>query len=242
MIKFFRNIRKSMLKENNVTKYLLYAIGEIILVVIGILIALQVNNWNQERENRLVEKEILSNIKDALLTDLQNTIKFNIEESNRRILVTKSLVDSKSFGSQIPDSVPKYYINMGLNREFSPVVIPFRILESKGLDLIKNNKLKYDIIGLYTLEYGKVFNKIENETYNLRDVYRPEIRKHFTIMPPSFQIRYRPDDIATMLNDKDFMNAITIMYSNNLDLKNLFLEVSEKIKLLVENIQIELNK
>jgi hypothetical protein len=46
MLKFFRTIRKKLIEEYNVRKYLLYAIGEILLVVIGILIALQVNNWN----------------------------------------------------------------------------------------------------------------------------------------------------------------------------------------------------
>ena len=48
MIKFFRKIRQNMIKENKVSKYLLYAIGEIILVVIGILIALSINNWNEQ--------------------------------------------------------------------------------------------------------------------------------------------------------------------------------------------------
>ena len=46
MIKFFRNIRQILIMENNTSKYLKYAIGEIVLVVIGILIALQINNWN----------------------------------------------------------------------------------------------------------------------------------------------------------------------------------------------------
>ena len=50
MIKFFRKIRRKLLTENKISKYLLYAIGEIILVVIGILIALQVNNWNEDRK------------------------------------------------------------------------------------------------------------------------------------------------------------------------------------------------
>ena len=49
MIKFFRRIRQQLLTENNLAKYLLYAIGEIILVVIGILIALQINNWNTSK-------------------------------------------------------------------------------------------------------------------------------------------------------------------------------------------------
>ncbi len=55
MIKFFRNIRQNLLNEGKTTKYLKYAIGEIVLVVIGILIALQINNWNINRLN--IEKE-----------------------------------------------------------------------------------------------------------------------------------------------------------------------------------------
>ncbi|MFH4967884.1 DUF6090 family protein [Gaetbulibacter sp. M240] len=49
MLKFFRNIRKRLLSESKFRNYFLYAIGEIILVVIGILIALQINNWNEAR-------------------------------------------------------------------------------------------------------------------------------------------------------------------------------------------------
>ena len=48
MIKFFKKIRQKLLSENQFSKYLIYAVGEIILVVIGILIALQINNWNEE--------------------------------------------------------------------------------------------------------------------------------------------------------------------------------------------------
>ncbi|MGB5316110.1 MAG: DUF6090 family protein [Robiginitalea sp.] len=55
MIKFFRKIRQRLLTENNFNRYLVYAIGEIILVVIGILIALQINNWNQNRLNENLE-------------------------------------------------------------------------------------------------------------------------------------------------------------------------------------------
>ena len=50
MIKFFRTIRQKLLSEGNTGKYLKYAIGEILLVVIGILIALQVNTWNEKRK------------------------------------------------------------------------------------------------------------------------------------------------------------------------------------------------
>ena len=79
MIKFFRKIRQKMLTENKFSKYLLYAIGEIILVVIGILIALQININNEERKDRNKEKIIL----ETLLSDL---------ESNKE-LVTEGFAD-----------------------------------------------------------------------------------------------------------------------------------------------------
>jgi len=59
MIKFFRKIRQRLLTENKFSKYLIYAIGEIVLVVIGILIALSINNWNEEQKNRIEEKNLL---------------------------------------------------------------------------------------------------------------------------------------------------------------------------------------
>jgi Family of unknown function (DUF6090) len=70
MIKFFRNIRQTMIKENKVSKYLLYAIGEIVLVVIGILIALQINNSNEARKTRATELNFLNNIKEDLQLNL----------------------------------------------------------------------------------------------------------------------------------------------------------------------------
>lgn len=62
MIKFFRKIRQNLLMENKTGQYLKYAIGEIVLVMIGILLALQVSNWNQERKDRISERKLLDNI------------------------------------------------------------------------------------------------------------------------------------------------------------------------------------
>ena len=72
MLTFFRRIRKGLLGSGATSKYLLYAIGEIALVVIGILIALQINNWNNDRIHRNAEKEILSRIIGNLETDRKN--------------------------------------------------------------------------------------------------------------------------------------------------------------------------
>ncbi len=71
MIKFFRKIRKKLLSENKFSKYLIYAIGEIVLVVIGILIALQVNNQNQIKN----EKKALKNYLDKIAINVKSDIK-----------------------------------------------------------------------------------------------------------------------------------------------------------------------
>jgi len=70
MLRFFRTIRKKLIEEDNIRKYLLYAIGEILLVVIGILIALQVNNWNEER----IEQRVAMDIRSSILQDLNRDI------------------------------------------------------------------------------------------------------------------------------------------------------------------------
>ncbi len=75
MLNFFRKIRQRLLSENKFSKYLIYAIGEIILVVIGILIALQINNWNEKRK----EKESLHAIYDLVINDLESDLE-NIPE------------------------------------------------------------------------------------------------------------------------------------------------------------------
>ena len=66
MIKFFRKIRYNLMSDNKTGKYFKYAIGEIILVVLGILIALQINDWNETRKARLKEIEILTDFKKGL--------------------------------------------------------------------------------------------------------------------------------------------------------------------------------
>ena len=71
MLHYLRNIRKKLIIQENVRKYLLYSIGEILLVVIGILIALQINNWNEARKLRASEQNILQNLKSELIINLE---------------------------------------------------------------------------------------------------------------------------------------------------------------------------
>ena len=70
MIKFFRKIRQRLLAENKFSRYLLYAVGEIFLVVIGILIALQINNWNEGLKERATEQSILKQLHSEYQSNL----------------------------------------------------------------------------------------------------------------------------------------------------------------------------
>jgi hypothetical protein len=89
MIKFFRKIRQNLLLEGKTGKYIKYAIGEIVLVMIGILLALQVNNWNQHRINKQKEK--------LLLIELHNEFVKNQEQFENVILVHEKALKSTNY-------------------------------------------------------------------------------------------------------------------------------------------------
>ena len=114
MIKFFRHIRKTLISENNMGKYFKYAIGEILLVVIGILLALQINNWNENRKERSNELKILNtlnaeftrngNTLDSLLLELkviEQSLSFVLQkiEPNPKINFTAVELDSILYNS-----------------------------------------------------------------------------------------------------------------------------------------------
>ena len=81
MLPFFRRIRKNLADENRILKYSRYAIGEIVLVVIGILIALQINNWNEDQKSRKKELTYLENIRADLMMNIDELNSF-IDYSN----------------------------------------------------------------------------------------------------------------------------------------------------------------
>lgn len=91
MIKFFRRIRQKLINEGNLKRYLIYAIGEILLVVIGILIALQLNTWNEHRKLQLLEKEYLIDLRKEFVenqaTALDNIVYHQFSISNAELIL-----------------------------------------------------------------------------------------------------------------------------------------------------------
>jgi hypothetical protein len=163
MIKFFRTIRKDLLGKNKTAKYLKYAIGEIILVVIGILIALQINTWNTNRVERNKEKEYLNNLIEDIKTQ-KTLVQSQIDhEINTKLQCEKALrhLNSTTINA---DSLNIYLTD--ITRKTFVINDPtFQDLKSSGnILLIKNNALRKKIISFYqNLEYSALVIVVSNE-------------------------------------------------------------------------------
>ncbi|MGW9686967.1 DUF6090 family protein [Flagellimonas sp. 2504JD1-5] len=159
MLKFFRKIRQKLLSENKLSKYLIYAIGEIILVVIGILIALQINNWNESKKLRNVEKAYLNEVRNNLI---QDTLLLNKVISARKLRISRFIaLDSSlnySFSKIIgvlpePDKVDHISYFFRNQRDFRSKIGTYKSLISEGKSsLISNRKLFNLIQNVYDVQ------------------------------------------------------------------------------------------
>lgn len=151
MIKFFRQIRQKLLSENKLRKYLLYAVGEIVLVVIGILIALAVNNWNQEKKEQRLVDDILVRLKYDLVKDTINFRNDIIRNTALREDLKELLVELYD-GIDNMEEVKKMSETWDqmLDQAFSPNDNTYQSMLSSGtLGFIQNQDLKDQIIDLY---------------------------------------------------------------------------------------------
>jgi hypothetical protein len=108
MIKFFRKIRQNMIKENKVSKYLLYAFGEIVLVVIGILIALNINNRNIEHQKEVRMQSILQSISDDLATDIlkiNEVLEYEKRQDSLLTIITTGNLTRDNFNNVIASAM-----------------------------------------------------------------------------------------------------------------------------------------
>ncbi len=157
MIKFFRHIRLALLNQNRFGKYLLYALGEVFLVVIGILIALYINNANEFKSQRQKELALLTEMSKNLQNDLKD-LDYNIKGSAERISANEVIL--KALQERIPmnDSLKPHYGNIHGNFQFSSNTSAWENLKSVGMDLISNDSLKNNISNLYSTRYSYIDN------------------------------------------------------------------------------------
>ncbi|MDF0706038.1 DUF6090 family protein [Flagellimonas okinawensis] len=150
MIRFFRKIRQRWLNENKFTKYLLYAIGEIFLVVIGILLALQINNWNDRRKEKQKEtfilkdlhQEFASNKKllDSIITYHKQTFK------SAEYLKSQLPIDVNSIDNL--DSLSYHLFTVSFAYTYNPSTgIINSLLNNSSIEIISNDELRQLLIG-----------------------------------------------------------------------------------------------
>ena len=185
MIKFFRKIRQNLLNEGKTTRYFKYAIGEIVLVVIGILIALQINTWNQERLSKNELELTLSDVHKEFLENkraIEYTLKVNIESfQNGKLLMsligkTKEELQSKNIDELLFQSLE--------GKPFKPTQRSLAgILQHGRLELLQNDNLKNlifqwtQILKEYDAHHNRFESKIDNDlvpflskNYSLKDI------------------------------------------------------------------------
>ncbi len=152
MFKFFRHIRQNLIMENKTGKYLKYAIGEIILVVIGILIALQINNWNEQQNEKKVELGYMKNLLEDLKADeiiYSEYINNNIEVYNTidSLVIYLNRPDRKEYTSKT--SYWARIMTMKFTRA-QPIERTFEQMKSSGqLKLVRNPKVADGISKYY---------------------------------------------------------------------------------------------
>jgi len=200
MINFFRKIRQQLLSENKVSKYLLYAIGEIVLVVIGILIALSINNWNESKKTEVEELRYLERLKIDLI---QDSIYFN-----QRIVKSRKSIENNSeaikIAYQSQRNIKDFQDLLNLydfDSEYLTIQDnSFVEMTSAGeLNILKNEQLKIEIIRYYKLSHAAAKHIKEFNDFSVT------LLTYLNNSNPFFKY-YPYSDIRKIFNDEKMFN------------------------------------
>ncbi len=223
MIKFFRKIRQKLLSDNKFSKYLIYAMGEIVLVVIGILIALYINNWNEARKRSDEEVGILKDLKIGLESDLAD-LQYNVKSISSSIAAADRVIKSIENDSPYYDSIPDLIGRAMFPVKFVYSTSAFETLKSKGIDLISNPKLRDAIVDVYDSGYTFFIETERAITLDageraLTELYPTRFEESyvFDFDQPDFQPRLVPLDYEKLKKDQEFIYFIK-SFRNRLDI------------------------
>lgn len=237
MIKFFRKIRQKMLTENKFSKYLLYAIGEIILVVIGILIALGINNWNESRKNKLTESEYYCKLLADFELDRQN-IEELYKESEYKIETSKNLLLELANKNTDKTFLVNNYLQALRTNAFVPSKVAMTDLVSSGkLNLLTNDSLKNDLVRYYG-ELDKLLYQLEiNHSKSLERPFLYDDMNQFGNQYFDYVAKSLGNEILATLPDNDWHLDSDLKYYKQFqnDLV-LFVTMSEREKQHFDNI------
>jgi hypothetical protein len=178
MARIFSTIRQKLIGEINIKNYLKYAIGEIILLVMGIFIALQINNWNSLRKDHQREIEYLNNIRRDLKEQILNIDAYINFESNQ-LGNAEDVLQALTNDSFLTDTLLNKLILLTERRTFVPDDPTFQDLKSTGnLNLIKNFNLRDNIIKYYQLLSLQVSIIGQNNDHFIDELFNQNMMKN----------------------------------------------------------------
>ncbi|MDX1314037.1 MAG: DUF6090 family protein [Eudoraea sp.] len=244
MFRFLRNIRQSFLTENKFSKYLLYAVGEVLLVVIGILIALQVDTWNDHKKQQDRGVELLRGIRSDLLKD---TVDIHSNILGYEWLIYSDSVLLNHLMSKKPLTVEMEFILQGLNSLDAKLDLYtnyYETLKQEGLSLITNTQIRDKISDLYGWWYPMT-RTFENEReefdhYKLLDPVLSPILEVDSMSISANRVTVSPETYERLLEDKNFHYKIFKARQMHQELLVRHLELRKLILDLVGDIDEEL--
>jgi len=147
------------MEQNKTGRYFKYAIGEIILVVIGILIALSINNWNESRKDSIKEQQYLSNLKKEIQMDIDFNTRNVLKRYPKKVEV---LTNGKNYyqGKYIPQDTLQFLNDLGYGNVFGNVIWSFhrttynQLTSASDFDIIKNDSLRETLLNYYNFLNG----------------------------------------------------------------------------------------
>jgi len=239
MIKFFRKIRQRLVTENKFSKYFLYAIGEIVLVVIGILIALSINNWNEEQKAKAIEIELLQQFHSEMNLDIvaiENTLKIYQKVNNSCNVLIEQIKNQSVYN----DSLNYHFAAWNDYEHFTLNSGAISNLNSRGVELISNPDLRNSILKLYnqTYEYSKDIGRHFREDHIAFTI--PMYLKR--IEPVDWKEKAIPNNYKALIADHEFMNHLQWIKNASLNNMNFYLELVQEIQGVIYTIEIELKK
>lgn len=217
------------MEKNKTGQYLKYATGEIILVVIGILIALSINNWNQNRINKITEKATLKDLKEELNLDTLD-LRWNLQMHKFSLKNELNLLDFLTVNSTISIDSINFTKALGYPAISALNTITYNSLVNNNPDLITNQKLKNNIFRHYNLIYNAL-NEAENRStsYRLYDKLLPFFQKYFYVDPKAKDLN------SYSTNSTDYIDAN--YERNKLIPKNIeFLKKDEEFKVVLSEV------
>jgi hypothetical protein len=234
MARIFNTIRQRLLAQNRLTRYLIYALGEIILVVIGILIALQINTYSENQKLRNKEVILLKEMQQNLQLDLED-IDFNLDGNALRIRSNNAVLEIINGTNLHADSADFFFGNFFGNFQLSENTTAWENLKSIGVDLISDNELRKSISYLYSNRYVYLENleKGMDDRYQWDYLY-PHVLEHINM--DLLWESAKPADLQKLTADRKFKEVIKMNLTWRHYMQNQYSEVRELIIALNQQI------